>query len=237
MKSKLMTLLSSCLLILAVAGCSEESTTTPPTNGTLTFELTIGDYSKSGAIPGKAIKTLDLIDIHHTIHSLYASVDIVTEGAADNLVWEEILVDGQQGYDSELAISATLPPGTYRTIKLVQSNGMRWVATDGTSNFELQGYNNGEDGANPLTNIFSNDGLYVYDRDGNFTLQTDNERLGTNFVIVAGETTKLTMRSNFDTIEWDDADDSEDWSEGDSLDNWTLIPNTDTMVDFIVLAR
>ena len=55
------------------------------------------------------------------------------------------------------------------------------------------------------------------------------------FEIVEGATTNLTIRTNLDTLDWNDADDNGEWTEGvDELSNWTTIPGTDTMVDYIV---
>ena len=79
------------------------------------------------------------------------------------------------------------------------------------------------------------DANFVDDGSGNLSPGMPDEKMGTSFEIVEGATTSLTIRTNLDTLDWNDADDNGEWTEGvDELANWTTIPGTDTMVDYIV---
>ena len=234
MKRISMIALALLILLALVAGCNEDSDTgAPATTGTLNVSITVGD-GVAAPTGNKTLHTLDIVDIYHTLYSMYVSTDTVVAGQPDDLEWEPILTGGVEDYDSNLNLSAELPPGRYTCMKMLQSNALTWVCSDGTTTYELDDWNAGESGPDQLWNIFSTEGLYVYDGD-DFSLNNTNERIGTVFEIVAGETTTVTLRTNFDTLDWDDADGSGDWSDGDSLDNWTTIPGTDTMVDFIVV--
>lgn len=206
-------------------------------NGQLVMKLTVGDYAKgAGKSLTRDINTaLDLVDIRHIVFSLAVTTDTVAENQPDNLTWHEILAETEEHYDSERAMSQDLPPGTYQAVKIIQSNYLYWVCTDGVETYELYSLNNsGAPADTHILNIFANDGMYSVDGGNNFTVTTTGEKMGTAFEIIAGKTTQLTLRNNLDTLDWNDADNSGNWSAGDSLDNWTTIPGTTTMVDFIV---
>ena len=139
-------------------------------------------------------------------------------------------------YDSELVIDAELPAGVYQSVRIEHSNALSWVCTDGAEDYEFPSLN--QEGADPgehLIQVFTVDANFVEDEAGNLTPGAPGEKMGTSFEIVDGATTNLTIRTNLDTLDWDDADDNGEWTEGtDSLTNWTTIPGTDTMVDYIV---
>lgn len=228
-------------LLCLSAGCEDDTPSDPQgqtvPDATLTVHLTVGDYAPAPrpAGPAKTTHTVDIVDIYHTIHSMYVSTGTVAEGQPDDLDWVPLLVDGVEEYDSNLDIQVVVPPGRYTCMKLLQSNALKWVCTDGTETYELQDWNAGSDGPDQMWNVFSTEGLYTYTGDGRFVLQNTGERIGTAFEVLAGDDTVVTIRSNFNTLDWSDADDSGDWSTGDTLGNWTTIPGTDTMVDFIVV--
>ncbi len=202
--------------------------------GTLTMHMRIGDHDRSRAT--KAVHTLEFVDVYHTVHSLHAATEIAEESTAFGLSWQPIHVDGTAMYDSDLEINAELPAGVYNSIRVEHSNAMTWVCTNGTKNYEFPSLNqSGEDPDTHLIQVFTIDANFACSESGTCSPGAAGEKMGTAFEIVADSQTNLTMRTNLDTLDWDDADENDEWTEGvDSLDNWTTIPGTDTMVDFIV---
>lgn len=228
-KTTIATFLSLCLSV-AVSGCDDG--VGDGGTGTLSVQITIGDYEGNGS---KASHTLDFVDVYHTVHSIYAATGVATEGQ-DELDWQPILEDGSEMYDSELVIDADLSAGEYKSVRIEHSNAMRWVCTDGSANYEFPALN--QESAEPdahLIQVFTVDDNFVDHGSGYLSPGAEGEAMGTTFEIVEGATTNLTIRTNFDTVTWDDADENGEWTDGvDELLGWTTIPGTDTMVDYIV---
>lgn len=226
--------LTALLLVAGCAGSPDDSgpATDPGTQaGTLGVALAIGDYDGPGG--AKAMHTVDFVDVLHTVHSISASTGIARAGT-DDLEWVPVLEGGTEQLDSALVIEGTLPAGEYRSIRIEQSNALTWMCTDGTDTHAFPMVQAGGDPEAHLIQVFTVAANFTDDGSGTLADGMPGESMGTSFEIGDGTDTRLTIRTNLDTVDWNDADADGAWSDGDALENWTTIPGTETMVDFIV---
>lgn len=233
MKTLIKSVVMLCLGLFLSAGCDSEDA--GQETGVLAMKLTVGgnDADESARLVKRAARNaIPIIDLKNIVYEMAVSTGDVTEGAIDDLEWHVIHVGDQMKYQSELDLTYELPVGVYKAFRIVMSNDLYWVCQIGDDVIELGDSNGGA--SDTVVNIFSVAGLFDKDQGGRFTLQNQNEKIGSQFEILPGRTTTVTLRSNFFTLDWDDTDDSGTWSTGDSLSNWTTVPGTDTMADFIV---
>lgn len=221
-----------CVAVVVGTGCetggSEDDT------GTLVVYLTVGsqDLQRSADATKRVARAgLPIVDVKNVIHEISVSMDVPVAGAPDDLEWHTLYQGDTVVYESQLELQQDLPAGNYRSLRLVMGNDFFWVCEFNDGVVELA---DSMGGASTVINVFSTDGLYTPDESGNLVISSTVEKMGTSFEVKAGQTTVLTLQSNMNTVDWDDADDSGTWTAGDSLANWTTVPGTDTMADFIV---
>ena len=191
------------------AGCetggSEDDT------GTLVVYLTVGsqDLQRSADATKRVARAgLPIVDVKNVIHEISVSMDVPVAGAPDDLEWHTLYEGDAVVYQSQLELQQDLPAGNYRSLRLVMGNDFFWVCEFNDGVVELA---DSMGGASTVVNVFSADGLYTPDESGNLAISTTAERMGTSFEVRAGETTVLTVQSNMNTVDWNDADDSGTW--------------------------
>ena len=252
MKKRSMAVIMVMIIIITfILSCSEKTTgpvvTDPEVNiGTLEFRMTVWNTYQEGKSTNPyskqtnfkedpPVNTCEIIDIRNILYRFQVADGEIVAGEPDNLEWITIYESSEELLNSEKDFVIDLPPGSYRALKLLQSNLMYWVVTYEDNVYELPSLNNSDlEPDAQIQNIFGEDGLYELDDEANFYLYHDGEKLGT-FDIIAGKTTKVTLRMNLKTLDWIDHDGDGVWSDGDSLNNWTTPEGIETMADFIVV--
>lgn len=203
--------------------------------GRLEVRLTVGTAGQdsiSRSVKRTLQTSLPIVDLKNILYEIAFTQDDVGEGLSTDVTWHTIYQGSQEKYQTELEINGQIPVGTYKALRLVMSEYLIWICAFDGGTIELDDTNaDGKSGQ--IVNVFAAGGLFEEDN-GTFSLVTNSERIGSTFEVRDLETTRITIRSNFNTLDWDDADDSNDWSAGDSLSNWTTIPGTDTMADFFI---
>ncbi len=230
----LLRILGAVLCVAGVVATGCETGGSDDDTGTLVMYLTVGSQdAQRSADPTKRVARtgIPLVDMKNVIHEISVSMDVPVAGAPDDLEWHTLYEGDAVVYQSQLELQQDLPAGNYRSLRLVMGNDFFWVCEFNDGVVELA---DSMGGASTVVNVFSADGLYTPDESGNLAISTTAERMGTSFEVRAGETTVLTVQSNMNTVDWNDADDSGTWTAGDSLSNWTTVPGTDTMADFII---
>ena len=226
----------ACSCLLLFISCGGNGTGTDDGNGVLQLDIIYGNSSTADVIKDRQI-TCKIIDLRSIIYSIAVSTGRVAPGITNDLSWKTIYTNSQETLLSRIAFPPTeLSCGQYKSFMISMRNGVYWrCVTPAGDTVDLRDQNSQDSAFDALspTNFFSDTGLCYIDQQNMFFLQTTNEKLG-GFEISKNDTTVLTLRFNFNTLDWFDNDNSSTWTPGDSLDNWTGIPGTTTMMDFIV---
>ena len=228
------TIICSCIFLFI--SCGGNGTGTDDDNGVLQFDIIYGNSSTVN-VKGDSQITCKIIDLRSMIYEIAVSTDRVTPGIPNDLSWKTIYTSSLETLLSQIAFPPVeLPSGQYKSFMISMRNGSYWrCVTPDSDTVELRDKNCQDSAfdAHSPTNFFSDTGLCYIDEQNMFFMQTTKEKLG-GFEISESDTTLLTLRMNFNTLDWFDKDSSSTWTTGDSLDNWTGIPGTTTMFDFIV---
>lgn len=215
-----MNFLRICGVVLCVAGVFAvgcEIGGSGDDTGTLVMYLTVGsqDLQRSADTTKRVARTgVPMVDMKNVIYEVSVSMDVPVAGAPDNLEWHPLYEGDTVVYQSQLELQQNLPVGQYRTMKIVMENDFFWVCEFNGGLVELA---DTMGGVSPIINVFSAEGLYAPDDSGNLVISSTSEKMGTYFEVKAGKTTVVTLQSNMNTVDWDDADDSGTWTAGDSL--------------------
>lgn len=238
MRSK-MAVMTAVLAIAFVIGCGKDDVTGPTENeGTLQFAMTVWNQYNPVVFNTPSFDadtlTCDIINAKTIIYKLEVTTGDIIDGEPDTLSWVTLHESSEEMLHTEREFSIDIPAGVYTGFKVTQRNRVYWICTLEADTLEFPSLNDGSLAPDAsLINILGENGLYLYDEDGNFSLEQPDEKLG-SFEISSGEITKVTCRVNFMTLDWLDNDGNGEWSDGDELDNWTLPDGIDTMSDFII---
>lgn len=219
-------------LVLPLVGCGDDDSETG--EGTLTYQIRF----PNGSAARRSLNTCTIVDARALQWKLEVSQEIPVEGAPDDLTWVTIhdTPDATLQLSSEFSVQATVPTGTYRSLKVTQHNLMYWVVECPIiGRIELPSLNVSDlpPWGPARISIVTPNGVYTYDESDNFVMAAEGETMS-SFDVHDGGTTSLTFVQNFNTLDWNDTDDSSDWSEGDELDDWTLVDGKTTMFDIEV---